>query len=288
MNALVRLRDTFEKHTLTTLEIEGRPAWVAREIGEAIGYAQRGKRFATKITGEWSGELIAGHDYRVLTGSELSAFKQGVFQGTGSVPLGSNRGLVVLFESGLHLALVKTRKPAGIRLRRFLADEVLPQLVRTGQYAPETAEPSLAALREHRLQQKADLEARRVAVLERKAEAEALRETVRALHRLGQIDARTLAVYEVQAAELVTGRDLSPLKPSGPGSWLTPTQIGRRMGLSPYTVGRVITELGLRGDRPGLSRSYLHRSLDTGEPVVCFAYSPEAVRRIEAAVTAGA
>ena len=287
MNALVRHNATFEGRALTTLQIDGRPAWFAREVGEVIGYAHRGKRFASKITGEWSTELLDGHDYRVVTGRELAAFKESIFKGTGSVPLGGNRGLVVLFESGLHLALVKTRKEAGVRLRRFLADKVLPQLVRTGSYMPEEASPALAVLRERRLQQKADLEARRVAVLETKAHAQALRETVRALHRLGRIDDDTLAAHEVQAAELVTGRDLSHLKPSGPGTWLTPTQIGRRLGLGAYTVGRVISELGLRGDRPGLSRSYMSRITETHQPIVCFAYSPEAVRRIEAAVMAG-
>src|SRR5690606_32845822 len=113
MNALVRCRDTFDGRALTTIDLDGRHAWVAREVGEAIGYAQRGKRFASMITGDWSGELLQGHDYAVLTGRELSAFKEGVFKGTGSVPLGGNRGLVVLFESGLHLSLVKTHKPAG-------------------------------------------------------------------------------------------------------------------------------------------------------------------------------
>lgn len=287
MNALVRHNAVFEGRKLTTLELDGRRAWLAREVGEAIGYAQRGKRFATKITGEWSKELQAGRDYQVLTGKELAEFKERLFKGTGAVPLGGNRGLLVLFESGLHLALVKTTKSAGVRLRRFLAEQVLPQLARTGRYEPEAAQPGLAHQREQRLQQKVDLEARRVEVLERQAAAEALREAVRALYRLGSIDTHTLAAYEVRAAELVTGRDLTPLRPAGPGSWMTPKQIGLRLGLSAYTIGRILSELGLRGD-PDLSRSYMNRHPETHEPIVCFAYSPEAVRRVEAVVMAGA
>jgi len=287
MTDLIQLRETFKGMPLTTVTIHDRPAWNAREVGEAIGYAQRGKRFASQITGEWADEFIEGQDYKVIGGKELQAFKALYFKGTGSVPLASNRGMLVLFESGLHLALVKTRKPKGVQLRRFLADKVLPQLVRTGSYRAE-AEPQLPDLREQRLQQKADLEARRVAVLERNAQAEALREAVRALHNLGQIDAATLAAYEVQAAELVTGRDLSHLKPVGPTTWLTPTEIGRKLGLSGYRVGRLITELGLRGDFPGLARSYPHTRPHMDRPVQCFAYSPAAVRRIEAAALAGA
>lgn len=283
MSDLVRLQETFEGKTLTTLTVHDRPAWIAREVGEAIGYAQRGKRFASKLTGDWANELLEGRDYQVLTGGELSAFKEDFFKGTGSVPLGGNRGLVVLFESGLHLALVKTRKPAGVRLRRFLVDHVLPQLVRTGSYVPEVEPGELSHQREARLQRKADLEARRVAALERKLKADALRETARALHRLGRIDDPTLAAYEVRAGEIVTGSDLSPLMPTGPGTWLTPTQIGQQLGLTAYTVGRLITELELRGDLPGLSRSYLYTPPHMDRPVVCHAYSPEAVRRIRAA-----
>ena len=35
------------------------------------------------------------------------------------------------------MALAKTGKPIGMRLRRFLADNLLPQLARDGQYLPE-------------------------------------------------------------------------------------------------------------------------------------------------------
>lgn len=285
MSDLIQLKETFEGMPLTTMAIHDRPAWNAREVGEAIGYAQRGKRFASQITGDWANEFIEGHDYQVINGKELQAFKALYFKGTGSVPLASNRGMLVLFESGLHLALVKTRKAQGVRLRRFLVDKVLPQLVRTGSYRDE-AGPQLPALREQRLQQKADLEARRVAVLERNAAAEALRQAVRALYNLGQIDVATLAAYEVRAAEVVSGRDLSHLKPVGPTTWLTPTEIGRKLGLTAYRVGRLITELGLRGDYPGLARSYPNNRPHMDRPVQCFSYSPEAVRRIESAALA--
>ena len=286
--ALVRHIGQFDGHKLTTLDLDGRTAWIAREVGEAIGYAQRGKRFTSQITGAWSDELLSGHDYRVLTGSEVKAFKAGIFKGTGSVPLGGNRGLVVLFESGLHLALVKTQKAAGKRLRRFLAEKVLPQLVRTGRFEAHVPKAqAVGELREGRLRGKLDLEARRVALLERSARAEAVREAARSLHSLAQIDDETLAAYEVYAAELASGLDLTRLKPSAPASWLTPTEIGQRLGLNAYRIGRLITELGLRGD-PNLSRFYLNDVGSSSGPVRCYAYAPEAVRRIEAALGAAA
>jgi hypothetical protein len=60
-------------------------------------------------------------------------------QGWGDIP---ERWLYVpsvlmLYESGVHLVLQRTRKPAGKALRRWFADEVMPQLARDGRYAPE-------------------------------------------------------------------------------------------------------------------------------------------------------
>jgi prophage antirepressor-like protein len=125
----------FEGEPLTTLTWDGKPAWVAREIGRRLGYAGNGKRLVTRIGREWAAEFIEGKDYVLLSGDELAAFKAAVGLGTPEVPSRAG-GLLLLLEPGLHLVLTKTNKPIGVRLRRFLVDEVLPQLVRTGAYAP--------------------------------------------------------------------------------------------------------------------------------------------------------
>ena len=125
----------FEGEPLTTLSWDGKPAWVGREIGRRLGYAGNGKRLVTRIGREWAGEFIEGKDYVLLSGDELAAFKAAVGLGTPEVPSRAGE-LLLLLEPGLHLVLTKTNKPIGVRLRRFLVDEVLPQLVRTGSYAP--------------------------------------------------------------------------------------------------------------------------------------------------------
>ena len=62
----------FEGTTLTTLTWRGRPVWIAREIGVALGYANEGRRLVSKIGGEWSEEFISGHDFAVLTGEDIA------------------------------------------------------------------------------------------------------------------------------------------------------------------------------------------------------------------------
>ena len=130
----------FEGKPLLTLNWEGKPCWVARHIAACIGYGQAGKRLPNKILHEWADEFLPGNDYVLLEGAALEVLHELVAE-AGLPTAGLGRGsLLLLFESGLHLVLAKTSQPIGRRLRRFLADQVLPQLARTGAYQPERAE----------------------------------------------------------------------------------------------------------------------------------------------------
>lgn len=123
------LIETFEDHALTRITFHGRPCYPARDIGTALGYAQNGKRFADKVTGAWASEMVEGRDYEVLTGDALEALKLAAEHGTSEVPSFAAR-LLVLYERGLHIALLKTNKRAGLRLRAWLADGAMPALAR--------------------------------------------------------------------------------------------------------------------------------------------------------------
>lgn len=153
---------TFEGHRVTTRLWKGRPAWVAREVGEAMGYSD-GSRLVDKITGDWSrpvegeddeAEMLAGTDFDLLSGTELAAFRallsDSPESGESTNPQRGARFLTILYEPGLHMVSLKTRKPQGRKLRRMLADVVLPQLVRTGTAvlpgAPTPTRPSGRAL----------------------------------------------------------------------------------------------------------------------------------------------
>jgi prophage antirepressor-like protein len=295
LETIVQAVHTFDDHRVTTVTYQGRPAWIAREVGVALGYAQGGKRFASRITGEWAGEFVDGKDCAVLSGREAVLLHRAAgLEGTEPVPLRSNRGVLVLFESGLYLALAKTEKEAGIRFRRFLVDEVLPQLARTGRYTPPTPAPApprqellLFALpapanrppvgdRERRL-------AAQHAFRVRRFESESLRETVRFLHHLERIDPTTRAAYEVAAAEIALGTELPDLRPVVEERWHTPTQIARITGVSLQVVGLAISELGLRGAE-GLSRQVMGRARHVEKVVFSWVYNDEAVSRILAAL----
>lgn len=146
-NELTTHESLFEGRPITTIIYKGRPCWIARDVGQWLGYSSPG-RFAQKMSGEWSDEFIPHEDYEVLRGSELKDFKAFLANTTETVVL-ATQGIVILFESGLDLALLKTNKPKGKQLRRLLKTEVLPQLRRAGGYSltrtPESKAPQRIA-----------------------------------------------------------------------------------------------------------------------------------------------
>ncbi len=132
----------FEGMQILNFLYRGRQCWIAGNIGSVMGYT-KASRFAEKFQKEWKEDAIQGEDFEVLRGRDLNDFKDLVYVSTVSVVPSLSQSLlhtsqlVILYESGVHLALLKTRKPAGRRLRRFLAGEVMPQLRRDGRYSPE-------------------------------------------------------------------------------------------------------------------------------------------------------
>lgn len=123
---------SFEGHALRVLRWKGRPAWVASDVSRALGYAD-GSKLSERISSEWREEFIPEVDFEMVEGEAMAELVR-IAPPDSGVANSMTRHLTLLFESGLHMALLKTRKPAGIRLRRLLVTEVLPKLVRTGGY----------------------------------------------------------------------------------------------------------------------------------------------------------
>jgi prophage antirepressor-like protein len=127
----------FEGQRLTTVEHQGQPCWVAREVGAALGYGDEGGGFSKKVAADWAEDFTEGEDFYRVTGDCLAALGQ---LGGGETPPpnprgGNHRDLLLLTEQGVWLGCILSRKPAGRRLRRWLAREVLPSLRSTGSYA---------------------------------------------------------------------------------------------------------------------------------------------------------
>jgi prophage antirepressor-like protein len=134
---LIAEADDFEGKPVTTIQYQGRPCWPAREIGQALGYEDDGRGLVDLVRREWAGELIENQDFMVLGGQELRDLKR-LLEPNVSDTFGRHVAhLLLLFEPGVHICCVKTSKPVGLKLRRFIADRVMSQIVRDGSYLPD-------------------------------------------------------------------------------------------------------------------------------------------------------
>ena len=123
----------FEDKRVTTVEHRGRRVWLASEIARALGY-EKSDQLSTLITGHWSEEFDEGTDHVVIRDQELKEFKA-LIEVTPGPGVTYAPTLTLLYESGVHLATIKCQLPAGVRLRRWLAREVLPEIRRKGSGA---------------------------------------------------------------------------------------------------------------------------------------------------------
>jgi prophage antirepressor-like protein len=280
MTELAKITNEFEGKDITTISYKGRPCWIAAEIGRALSYADNGGRLVTKISQDWSDELIEGSDYLLLEGLELADFKSLVKDPTGSVGSFTARAML-LFESGLHFVCLKTRKPVGRKLRRFLVDEVMPQLVRDGSYSPhrEVVDNEVVDKRgsASRYKPPALIREERLA---KQMKAKGLRDLAKLVRKSQRFAVEVAENYEIEALEVLCGEDFSDLKPGAVGFWSSSAEIAHDIGATIWEVGRAITQMNIRGNIPGICREITLTRADNSQPVVSHLFSPKAVEMI--------
>jgi prophage antirepressor-like protein len=125
VSALAKTFD-FEGRAFTNFAFRGRECWIAQGVGALLGYTPAGWRSAFR---EWSNELIEAADFDTLRGPDLREFLAGI-DVSARTALSRAPNLTILYESGLNLVCIKTEKPTGKKLRRFLAKDVIPALRR--------------------------------------------------------------------------------------------------------------------------------------------------------------
>lgn len=121
---------TLGQYEVLYFTYHGERVITAPDLEKLVKYAP--KTLAKRIREEWANEFQEGRDFDIIQGAELAAFNTALLS---SATRNSNHGrLLVLYESGVNLVLVKTEKHVGIEIRRWLTTEVMPSLARYGEY----------------------------------------------------------------------------------------------------------------------------------------------------------
>ena len=118
--------------TFTKITYRGREGACAQELGRSLEYGRLGQDLEDRILEAWSHEFVAGTHYDLLVGAEFESF----LELSGYQPLNQFKGqLLLLYQEGIDLVLLKTDSAAGRDVRAWLVADVFPGLRR------ETAAP---------------------------------------------------------------------------------------------------------------------------------------------------
>ena len=103
----------FENKNVRTLQIDGEPWFVGKDVTEILGYSKSRNALARHVTAE---------DKEVVP-----------VQGD----LGGTQEMTVINESGLYSLILSSKLPSAKEFKHWITSEVLPQIRQTGKYAPK-------------------------------------------------------------------------------------------------------------------------------------------------------
>jgi prophage antirepressor-like protein len=127
----------FEGDPWRVITINGRPCWIAKEVGKSLEYGKDGTGLVDLINKEWLSSFEEGKHYEFLKGKKLRDFKQ-LLKGCGHYPISEFASkLMVLYKAGINKVLLKSNKPKADRIQDWFVDEVLAQIELDGRYSPD-------------------------------------------------------------------------------------------------------------------------------------------------------
>lgn len=115
----------FDDHTIRVVELDGRPWFVGRDVAAALGFAD--------------------------TVNALKQHCRGVVKRHPLTTAGGTQEVSIVGEADVLRLVVRSRLPGAERFERWVFEEVLPQIARTGRYGQPDAMAALsdpATLRE--------------------------------------------------------------------------------------------------------------------------------------------
>lgn len=130
----------FEGHKLTRITYQGKLVWAVNQVALALGYADD-SGLLKSIEECWMDEFDEGLHYIWASGEDALI----IAQYADLTNWKRRTRIMMLTEQGMYLVCLKTNKPKGKTLRRWISGDVLPEIAKSGAYRgeiPAAAQPA--------------------------------------------------------------------------------------------------------------------------------------------------
>lgn len=239
----IKVFNNTEFGNIRTLEIDGEPWFVGKDVATALGYAKPENAVSNHVDSEDKTSTL--------------------IQGSGS---NYKSKAIIINESGLYSLILGSKLDGAKRFKRWVTSEVLPAIRKTGAYATDSkaAEIKMRELRVKEMNAQARLlnaETRRLKILQ-------------AERGLSQVAIDTAAV---KAAEEITGQDLGDYLPKT-GKTYSASEVGNALGISANKVGKIANAYGLKTEEYGVF--VMDKSRYSSKEVTSFRYNEKGKAKI--------
>lgn len=138
MNEL-QIFNNSEFGSIRTLEIDGEPWFVGKDIAEVLGYGNKNAK--SKALSNALSDHVDEEDKKIIPYNEFKGYQNGDLK-----PI-SHYGATIINESGLYSLIMSSKLPSAKAFKRWVTSEVLPSIRKTGGYhVPQTYSQALRAL----------------------------------------------------------------------------------------------------------------------------------------------
>lgn len=228
---------------IRTLETnDGKVLFCGKDVAAALGYKETAKAIREHCKGV----------------SEIDTPTKGGIQKMKFIP-----------ESDIYRLTFSSKLPNAEKFTDWIAEEVIPSIMRTGSYSMNGKPKKTSPITEKRL----EIQAKNAEARLMKAQAEQMK-VFFGFSKLLSPEAQVLAANEVGL--IITGKQIFPL-PKTEKTW-SAGEVGEMLGISANKVGRLANAHGLKTDTYGIT------VLDTapnGKQIPTFRYNQHGIDKLK-------
>lgn len=242
MEKHIQVFNNTEFGEIRTMEINGEPWFVGKDIAAALGYSNPRDALSKHVDSDDKG--VANCD----------------------TPSGTQK-MTIINESGMYSLIMGSKLEGAKRFKRWVTSEVLPSIRKTGAYATDSAA--------------AEYKARELRIREMNAQARLINAETRRLLILQKekgLSKVAVDALAVRAMEDVTGKDLGEYLPRTEETY-SASEIGNALGISAAKVGKIANAYGLKTDEYGIT--VMDKSRYSSKEVAAFRYNEHGKQKIK-------